>query len=123
MNTRYPIEDLMEALHYYRSRSSRRISFEWAMMAGINDGAQDAMELAGLAKQVGAHVNLIPLNPTPAWDYPGSAPDVVREFRDRLGELGVNATIRANRGNQIAAACGQLRTQVSRRAKMATERG
>ena len=123
MNTRYPIEDLMEALHYYRSRSSRRISFEWAMMAGINDGAQDAMELAGLAKQVGAHVNLIPLNPTPAWDYPGSAPDVVREFRDHLSELGVNATIRANRGNQIAAACGQLRTQVSQRAKMATERG
>lgn len=117
MNARYPLGDLMDALHHYRSKSNRRISFEWAMMAGINDGSDDAAELADLARQVGAHVNLIPLNPTPAWDYPGSAPEVVRDFRDRLGELGVNATIRANRGNQIAAACGQLQTQVSRRAK------
>ncbi|MDA8115921.1 MAG: 23S rRNA (adenine(2503)-C(2))-methyltransferase RlmN [Actinomycetota bacterium] len=117
MNARYPLEDLMEALQHYRTRSNRRISFEWAMMAGINDGVQDAIELAGLARRLRAHVNLIPLNPTPAWDYPGSAPEVVREFRDHLGALGVNATIRANRGNQIAAACGQLQAQVSRRAK------
>ena len=118
MNARYPLDDLVEALTYYRSRSNRRISFECAMMAGINDGHQDAIELAALAKRVGAHVNLIPLNPTPGWDYPGSAPEVVREFRDRLTDLGINATIRANRGNQIAAACGQLQTQFSRRARI-----
>ena len=117
MNSRYPLDDLVEALEYYRSRSNRRISFEWAMMAGINDGPKDAVELAALARQVGAHINLIPLNPTPGWDYPGSAPDDVREFRDRLADLGVNATVRANRGNQIAAACGQLQTQFSRRAQ------
>ncbi|MDA8398429.1 MAG: 23S rRNA (adenine(2503)-C(2))-methyltransferase RlmN [Actinomycetota bacterium] len=118
MNARYPLDDLVEALTYYRSRSNRRISFEWAMMAGINDGLQDAIELAALAKRVGAHVNLIPLNPTPGWDYPGSAPEVVREFRDQLTDSGINATIRANRGNQIAAACGQLQTQFSRRARI-----
>ena len=61
------------------------------------------------ARQVRAHVNLIPLNPTPGYAVRGTPPQRVREFRDRLDELGVNATVRRNRGTEIDAACGQLR--------------
>ena len=111
INARYPIGDLMESLEFFRENSNRRISFEWAMMADINDSNEDADELAELARRVGAHVNLIPLNPTPMWPYPGSQHQRVVDFKDRLVELGINATIRRNRGNQIAAACGQLITQ------------
>ncbi len=111
INDRYPIDEIMDSLEFFAEHSNRRISFEWAMMADINDTDQDARELAELAKRVGAHVNLIPLNPTPLWPYPGSSETAVRNFRDNLVALGINATIRRNRGNQIAAACGQLITQ------------
>ncbi|MGH8920863.1 MAG: hypothetical protein ACRD0H_21450, partial [Actinomycetes bacterium] len=83
-------------------------SFEWAMIHGVNDGESDAAELAGIAGELGAHVNLIPLNPTPGYPVRGSTPTRVREFRDRLAYLGVNATVRRNRGTEIDAACGQL---------------
>ena len=115
INSRYPIGDLMAALEFFKQHSTRRISFEWAMMADINDGPEDASELAELALTIGAHVNLIPLNPTPLWPYPGSDSQTVHAFRERLIGLGVNATIRKNRGNQIAAACGQLLTQQKER--------
>jgi 23S rRNA (adenine2503-C2)-methyltransferase len=67
------------------------------------------MELAGIARSLRAHVNLIPLNPTAQYDSPGSPPARVRAFRDLLEELGANATVRQNRGTSIDAACGQLR--------------
>ena len=72
----------------------------------------DARELAALARPLGAHVNLIPLNPTPGYATRGSAPDEVIRFRDQLRTLGVNATVRQNRGTDIDAACGQLRATV-----------
>ncbi|MEZ5218100.1 MAG: 23S rRNA (adenine(2503)-C(2))-methyltransferase RlmN [Ilumatobacteraceae bacterium] len=110
INKRYPIEVLMGALRDYLSRSRRRVSFEWALIDGVNDRRSDAAELARLCRSLPlhAHVNLIPLNPTPGWPTTGTPPDRVREFRDRLEELGVNATVRRNRGNDIDAACGQL---------------
>ncbi len=89
INRRYPIGALMEACGRYRAERGRRLSFEWALIDAVNDRPSDAAELAGLAGPLGAHVNLIPLN-------------------DQLNHLGVNATIRQNRGTAIDAACGQL---------------
>ena len=110
MNDRYPIEDLMRACADYLQLKGRRISFEWALIAGVNDRDRDAEELAGLCKRfrLAAHVNLIPLNPTPGYPTVGSSPQRVRDFRDLLERRGVNATVRRNRGTDIDAACGQL---------------
>jgi 23S rRNA (adenine2503-C2)-methyltransferase len=108
INRRYPLAQLMEACRQYRLAKGRRLSFEWALIGGVNDGPSDAVELAGLARPLAAHVNLIPLNPTPGYPIRGTAPSAVRAFRDRLIDLGVNATVRRNRGADIDAACGQL---------------
>ena len=110
INRRYPIEDLMAACKDYLKVKNRRISFEWAMIQGVNDQPRDAEELARLAKQLrpSAHINLIPLNPTPGWPTKGSSKATVYAFAKRLEELGVNATVRQNRGTDIDAACGQL---------------
>jgi 23S rRNA (adenine2503-C2)-methyltransferase len=108
LNRRYPLALLMEACRQYQAAKGRRLSFEWALIAGVNDRPSDAVELAELARPLGAHVNLIPLNPTPGYPTLGTSPAGVRSFRDHLGRLGVNATVRQNRGTDIDAACGQL---------------
>jgi 23S rRNA (adenine2503-C2)-methyltransferase len=108
VNRRYPLDDLMAACGAYVTAKGRRLSFEWALIRGVNDRPSDAKELAARAHPLGAHVNLIPLNPTPGYGVAGTAPIGVRAFRDRLRALGVNATIRRNRGTDIDAACGQL---------------
>jgi 23S rRNA (adenine2503-C2)-methyltransferase len=109
INQRYPLADLMSACADYLAAKGRRLSFEWALIAGTNDRDRDAVELSQLARPLGAHVNLIPLNPTADYDTPGSSASRVRDFRDLLKSLGVNATVRQNRGTEIDAACGQLR--------------
>lgn len=109
INRRYPIARLLAACADYVDATHRRLSFEWAMIDGVNDSDGDADELAEVARSVRAHVNLIPLNPTPGYAVRGTPLARVRAFRDRLGERGVNATVRANRGTEIDAACGQLR--------------
>jgi 23S rRNA (adenine2503-C2)-methyltransferase len=110
INKRYPIDELMTACADYLAVKGRRLSFEWAMIDGINDSAGDAAELAKLCRRfrLPAHVNLIPLNPTPGYPTVGSPLKRVHEFRDTLETLGVNATVRRNRGTDIDAACGQL---------------
>jgi len=110
INKRYPLADLVQACADYLLKKNRRVSFEWAMIDGINDQPQDARELARLCKRLrpAAHVNLIPLNPTPGWPTQGTSPEGVREFARQLEDLGVNVTIRRNRGTDIDAACGQL---------------
>ncbi|MHB1853741.1 MAG: 23S rRNA (adenine(2503)-C(2))-methyltransferase RlmN [Acidimicrobiales bacterium] len=108
LNRRYAIAELMAAARDYLGSTGRRVSFEWALIAGVNDRAPDAAELADLALPLGAHVNLIPLNPTPGYPTVGSSPAAVAAFRDRLVTFGVNATVRRNRGTRIDAACGQL---------------
>lgn len=112
LNRRYPIGSLMEACGQYVTAKGRRLSFEWALISGVNDRPVDAEELSLLARPLGAHVNLIPLNPTPGYRVRGSSPAAVRGFRDRLVSLGVNATVRRNRGTDIDAACGQLAARV-----------
>jgi 23S rRNA (adenine2503-C2)-methyltransferase len=108
INKRYPLPLLMEACRQYLTAKGRRLSFEWACIHGVNDRPADAAELASLARPLGAHVNLIPLNPTPGYPVRGSSPADVRALRDELLRAGVNATIRRNRGTAIDAACGQL---------------
>jgi 23S rRNA (adenine2503-C2)-methyltransferase len=108
INRRYPLRDLLAACREHAAATGRRVSFEWALIDGVNDRASDAEELAIAARPLGAHVNLIPLNPTPGFPAVGTPPAGVRAFRDRLAALGVNATVRQNRGTEIAAACGQL---------------
>jgi len=110
INKRYPIDDLVAACNDYLLAKGRRVSFEWAMIDGVNDRASDAAELAALCRRLRprAHVNLIPLNPTPGYPTKGSPLKRVHEFRDTLEQLGVNATVRQNRGTDIDAACGQL---------------
>lgn len=109
INRRAPLAQLAEACREYLVAKNRRLSFEWAMIDGVNDRPSDAEELAAFARPLRAHVNLIPLNPTPGYPVLGTPMGRVREFRDRLRALGVNATIRENRGTDIDAACGQLR--------------
>jgi 23S rRNA (adenine2503-C2)-methyltransferase len=109
INRRYPLADLYDACADYLAAKHRRLSFEWALIDGVNDRASDADELSRAARRLRAHVNLIPLNATPGWPTKGSPPERVAAFRDHLRGLGVNATVRATRGNDIDAACGQLR--------------
>ena len=113
INRRYPLDALMAACHEYLDAKGRRLSFEWALIDGVNDRAVDARRLAALARPLGAHVNLIPLNPTPGYLTKGTPPERVRAFRDSLADLGVNATVRRNRGTDIDAACGQLRASAA----------
>ena len=110
INTRYPLADLIAACQDYLAAKRRRITFEWALIDKVNDTDRDAHELAELCLQLSpsAHVNLIPLNPTPGWPTVGSPPMRVAAFEQLLRRLGVNATTRHNRGTEIAAACGQL---------------
>jgi 23S rRNA (adenine2503-C2)-methyltransferase len=113
LNRRYPIATLVAALEDYAAATNRRISFEWALMNGVNDTVRDAAELTAIARHLHAHVNVIPLNPTlggTARGLCGSPPARVRAFRDELRANGVNVTVRRTRGREINAACGQLAT-------------
>ncbi len=108
INRQYPLADLARTLQEYRKAKNRRISIEWAMIDGVNDTADDAYELAEYARPLGAHVNLIPLNATPGYIMTPSTRGQIEWFANELLATGVNATIRANRGTDIDAACGQL---------------
>ena len=108
INRRYPLDPLIDACRAYLDAKGRRLSFEWALIDSVNERPVDAERLAALSHPLGAHVNLIPLNPTPGWPPRGTPPVGVRAFRDRLRALGVNATVRRNRGTDIDATCGQL---------------
>ncbi len=109
VNRTYPLSALRDACAAYLRAKNRRLSFEWALIDGVNDHPGAAAELAELCRSLRAHVNLIPLNPTPGYPTRGTPPAGVRAFRDELVRRGVNATIRRTRGTDIDAACGQLR--------------
>jgi 23S rRNA (adenine2503-C2)-methyltransferase len=113
LNRRYPIAEVLDAARAYLATHGRRLSFEYAMIGGVNDGLSQAdtlgRRLAGFSPA--AHVNLIPLNPTDGYGMPASPPEQVTRFAERLRSRGVNATIRRNRGTAIDAACGQLRAR------------
>ncbi|MGA8296160.1 MAG: 23S rRNA (adenine(2503)-C(2))-methyltransferase RlmN [Acidimicrobiales bacterium] len=111
LNRRYPIARLVEACKEYVEATHRRISLEWALIDGVNDSPTEARELVPIARELRAHVNLIPLNPTEGGlsrGLRGSPVARVRRFRDTLVAANVNVTLRRSRGREISAACGQL---------------
>lgn len=109
LNKRYNIEMLAESCERYVAASGRRLSFEWALIAGVNDTFEQAVALSELCRELRAHVNLIPLNPTPGYLTVGTDAAGVAQFQQWLLDRKTNATIRRNRGTDIDAACGQLR--------------
>lgn len=111
VNNAYPVEQLVAACRRYQQHTSRRISFEYSMVKGVNDSAATAKELAQLIKGMGAHVNLIPINPVDGSPYSATDAANVKRFQQQLEQLGVNATIRRRLGSDISAACGQLRRE------------
>ncbi len=121
LNRRYPLERLFAAATTWVERTRRRLSLEWALIDGVNDTDAALAELVDFAAPLAAHVNLIPLNPTPGFLVRGSRPERVAAFRDGLLARGVNATVRNTRGRSITAACGQL-AQVSRGRRVALRR-
>lgn len=121
INKRYPLDVLSAACAEYVQATGRRLSIEWAMIHEVNDTEVDALELSQFARPLAAHVNLIPLNPTPGYGVQGTSSGGVRRFRDQLENLGVNATIRMTRGAEIDAACGQLAASVTSRSRSGSE--
>ena len=109
VNDAYPVEQLMPAVRRYQETTGRRVSFEYSMVRGVNDSDACAKQLAGLIRGMGAHVNLIPINPVDGSPYSATDAANVRRFQQKLESLGVNATIRRRLGSEISAACGQLR--------------
>jgi len=113
INRRYPIAGLLEACwHYLERQNGRSITFEYAMLDGVNDRPEHARELARLLRGRDAKVNLIPFNSFPGTRYARSPEPVIAAFRDLLMKQGVIATIRRTRGDDIDAACGQLKGRV-----------
>ncbi|HEX5613521.1 MAG TPA: 23S rRNA (adenine(2503)-C(2))-methyltransferase RlmN [Acidimicrobiia bacterium] len=114
VNRRYPIGAVLDAAREYAERKGRRVSFEYAVIPGVNDRDEHAEALAARLRgfRGGAHVNLIPLNPTAGFGAAGPDPRHVARFAARLRELGPTVSVRRNRGATIDAACGQLRNRV-----------
>jgi 23S rRNA (adenine2503-C2)-methyltransferase len=122
VNRSWPIAELLAAVRDYVAATRRRVSFEYALMAGVNDGVEQADRLGRLLAPLrvpgsgghAAHVNLIPYNPTPGIDLAPPSKGAIRRFRDAVAATGVPVSVRANRGVGIDAACGQLRTSAGR---------
>jgi len=114
INRKYPVRELVDAAQAYGARTGRRVSYEWVMLAGVNDTERDARELGALLKGRHAHVNLIPFNPVE--DTPFHAPErsSIRAFKEQVQAQGLNVTVRDTRGREADAACGQLHERVMR---------
>jgi 23S rRNA (adenine2503-C2)-methyltransferase len=112
VNRRFPFADLIEACKYYVRKTGRRLTFEYALMGGVNDQTEHAEELAEVLKEIPlVHVNLIPVNFVQERDYVRTPRDDIFAFQRVLERNKINATIRREHGSDIAAACGQLRAQ------------
>ena len=106
---KYSIDELMEACAYYHQKTGRRVTFEYSMVKGVNDSAEDAQQLTALAKRVGSHINLIPVNPIKERDFVAPDTHYVQVFKNKLEKNRINVTIRREMGRDIDGACGQLR--------------
>ena len=109
INNKYDIDELLKACKYYTDTTSRRISFEYAMIQGLNDSDDCALELAKRLKGILCHVNLIPVNNVRETDYIKSTVERQKKFIDILASKGITATVRRTLGSDINASCGQLR--------------
>lgn len=108
INRRYPIRELIDACRDYVSRTSRRITFEWALIRDENDSPDQARRLADLLKGLNCHVNVIPLNPTEGYAGQATTRERAEEFKTVLEGRGITCTVRVRRGIDINAGCGQL---------------
>jgi 23S rRNA (adenine2503-C2)-methyltransferase len=108
LNRRFPLADLLAACRSFPVKQGRRITFEYVLLRGVNDSDADAERLAALLRGIPAKVNLIPYNENPGLGFEAPEPGRVEAFRDRLLRSSVTVVVRRNRGNDIAAACGQL---------------
>lgn len=112
LNRKYPLREVMRAARAYAERTHRRVTFEYALMDGVNDSPEQARALTRLLRDLLCHVNLIPLNPTSASPYRRSPEARVLAFEKILREAGIPTTLRVERGIEIAAGCGQLRQRI-----------
>ncbi len=123
INKKYPIRELLAACVRYIEKAPRDfVTFEYVLLDGVNDSVAQAHELAEMVKSVPCKINLIPFNPFPDSGYGRSTPDAVARFRDVLLRAGLVATTRKTRGDDIAAACGQLAGQVNDKTRRAQRR-
>ncbi len=125
INKKFGIEELLQACADYPGASNaRRITFEYVMLAGMNDSDEDARELVRLIKRykLPAKVNLIPFNPWPGAPYECSSEERIRAFSNLVFEAGISAPVRTPRGRDIDAACGQLKTAAEKKSRAELER-
>jgi 23S rRNA (adenine2503-C2)-methyltransferase len=115
LNRRYPVGELIDACRRYVDHTGRRVTFEYALIKDVNDSDEVARELAALLKGLLCHVNVIPLNPTPAAPFERPSPERIERFAEVIRQKGIPATVRYSRGVDIAAACGQLRVEHEQR--------
>jgi 23S rRNA (adenine2503-C2)-methyltransferase len=105
----YPMDEMLAACRGYAEKTGRRVTFEYAMISGLNDGPEAAAELSAKLKHGLFHVNLIPINSVKGSQFKPSQPFVVKKFEERLRRNGLEVTVRRKLGSDISAACGQLR--------------
>lgn len=106
---KYSLKEVIDACKFYFEKTGRRITFEYSLVAGINDTKEDANELVDLIRGMNCHVNLIPVNPIKERDYKQSNKEQIGQFRARIEKSGISATVRREMGRDIDGACGQLR--------------
>ena len=111
INRVHPLRELEDAMKAYRQHTNRRVSIEWCLIGDVNDSNVQADALAGIALRHRAHVNIIPMNPTPGVKWKEPRPDAIARFIDRLEQRKVAVTLRDTRGRDADAACGQLLAQ------------
>ncbi|NLC41467.1 MAG: 23S rRNA (adenine(2503)-C(2))-methyltransferase RlmN [Erysipelothrix sp.] len=111
INNRYPLKSLMDSLRYYLSKNNRRLTFEYILIENVNDSIEQANELADLIRDLNAYVNLIPYNPVDEKGYKQSSKSSQLAFYDRLKRRKIQCTLRREQGQDIDAACGQLRAK------------
>lgn len=108
VNKKYPLRDLMQACREYVEKTNRRLTFEYALIQGVNDSVENAREMSRLIKGILCHVNVIPLNPTRKYDGAATTRQRAQAFASELESTGIPCTIRLRRGIDIQAGCGQL---------------
>ena len=106
---RYSMDEVLDACRNYFQETGRRITFEYSLVAGVNDSDEDARELSSRIHDINCHVNLIPVNPIKERSYRRSTHQAVENFKIKLEKCGINVTIRREMGSDIDGACGQLR--------------
>ena len=106
---KYSLKEVIDACKFYFEKTGRRITFEYSLVAGVNDTKEDAKELVDLIRGMNCHVNLIPVNPIKERDYKQSNKEQIQKFKAAIEKSGISATVRREMGRDIDGACGQLR--------------